>query len=214
MADIKYIIFALEDQKFGMKLERVKGLEPLMPIAPVPMGPQYIKGIIHLRGEVVPIYNLKESFLLEDTRVTETRQIMVAESHGIKMGFEVDDVMCIVSISEDEPKELPWVACNEKTLFVESVIRVTLPEQKKSDLLLSIDVDKLMSESEFEDVKDSLSEQTKATDEEDEIDVEESETDTELSETEATDTELSEADNEIEIDADATDAESSISEEE
>ena len=159
MAYVKYIIFALGSQKYGMKLARVNGLEPLYNIVPVPLGAQYIKGIIHLRGDIVPIYDLKEHFKIPYTGTTETSQLLVTESHGIKIGFEVDDVLGIVAISEEETRVLPGVVQNENTGFLDSVINVLLPEHNELEIMLSIDVDKLMTDSEFRDVKEALEKQ-------------------------------------------------------
>lgn len=158
MAYTKYIIFALGNQKYGMKLERVKGLEPLQNLVPLPVGPQYIKGLIHLRGEVVPIYDIKEHFGIEDTGVLETSQMMVTESHGLKLGIEVDDVLGIVAVSDEESQVLPYVVKNDNTGYFDKVIKVLLPECRETELLLSINVDELMTDSEFQNVKDALAE--------------------------------------------------------
>ena len=55
MAVTKYIVFHLNDQKYSMKLTKINGIEYVYHVVPVPMGPACIKGIIHLRNEVIPV---------------------------------------------------------------------------------------------------------------------------------------------------------------
>ena len=62
MAVTKYIVFRLNDQKYSMKLTKINGIEYVYHVVPVPMGPACIKGIIHLRNEVIPVFSLKRLF--------------------------------------------------------------------------------------------------------------------------------------------------------
>ena len=61
MAEIKYMVFGLEDQLYSLKLSNINGIEYIYNIVPVPAGARFMKGIIHLRNNIVPVYNLKES---------------------------------------------------------------------------------------------------------------------------------------------------------
>lgn len=177
MAYVKYIIFALGSQKYGMRLVRVSGLEPLNVTIPIPVDIPNIEGVINLRGALVPIYDMKAQLNIAKTQRTETSQMIVAESHGLKLGFEVDNVLGIVLISEEDTKLLPKVVTNDETDIVESVIKVLLPESRKEELMLSINVDALMTDAEFEKLKEVIRETEKANQAE-----EESEEDTESEE--------------------------------
>lgn len=163
MAETKYIVFSLGQQKYSMKLARVNGIEQIYNVVPIPAGPRFINGIIHLRNEVVPIYDLKKHFCIPDTGKTVTSQLLIAESHGIKMGFEVDEILGIIPIDNDDIKATPNVVKNDFTGYLENIVKVVFPETGKTEILISINVDCLMSDTEFEDVKNAIEEKNEDT---------------------------------------------------
>lgn len=156
MTEIKYIIYALGDQKYSMKLSKINGIEYIYNVVPVPMGADCIKGIIHLRNIIVPIYDLKGQFGIEETAEDANPQMLICETHGIKIGIEVDNVLGIIPIPEEDIKKVPNVVKNENTGYLENVVRVTLPETNKTEITLSVNVDKLMTDSDFDSVSDAL----------------------------------------------------------
>ncbi|MGN0435682.1 MAG: chemotaxis protein CheW [Wujia sp.] len=156
MAETKYIVFSLGQQKYSMKLSRVNGIEQIYNVVPIPVGARFIKGMIHLRDNVIPIYNLKEHFNIPDEGPTATRQLLIAESHEIKMGFEVDEILGIIPIDSSDIKEVPDVVRNDETGYLENIIKVTFPETGKVEIMISINVDKLMSDNDFENVRNAL----------------------------------------------------------
>ena len=83
MAVTKYIVFHLNDQKYSMKLTKINGIEYVYHVVPVPMGPACIKGIIHLRNEVIPVFSLKRLFGMPE-EAAET-QLLITETHGMKL---------------------------------------------------------------------------------------------------------------------------------
>lgn len=88
MAVTKYIVFRLNDQKYSMKLTKINGIEYVYHVVPVPMGPACIKGIIHLRNEVIPVFSLKRLFGMPE-EAADT-QLLITETHGMKLAIEVD----------------------------------------------------------------------------------------------------------------------------
>lgn len=156
MAEIKYIIYLLGDQKYSMKLSKINGIEYVYNVVPVPMGADCIKGIIHLRNNIVPIYNLKGQFGIYTEAENANPQMLICETHGIKIGIEVDDVLGIIPIPEEDIKSVPHVVHNDNTGYLENIIKVTLPETGETEIMIAVDVDKLMSDSDFDSVYDAL----------------------------------------------------------
>lgn len=156
MAETKYIIFALGEQKYGMKLSQINGIEHIYNVVPVPVGAEYIKGIINLRNSVVPIYDIKARFEIEGEPSVCNKQLLVMETHGISMGFEVDDVLGIIPVSDEDIAEIPTVVRSDETGYLENVIRVSLPDTDKAEIMISISIDNIMSENEFVDVSNAL----------------------------------------------------------
>lgn len=154
MAETKYIVFSLNEQKYSMKLTRINGIENVYQVVPVPLGAACIKGIIHLRDSVIPVFSLKQLFGMEDT--VQENQLLISETHDIKLAIEVDAVLGIVSVPDEDVKGAPVVVHTEETGYLENVIKLTLPESGKEEIVISISVDNLMSESDFGHVTDAL----------------------------------------------------------
>lgn len=155
MAEIKYLVFALGEQKYGLKLSTIKGIEHDYSVVPVPVGAQYMKGIIHLRGEIVPLFNLKEKLQMPDVKGKDV-QLLVTETHGIKIGLEVDEVVGIFEIDEEDIRTVPMVVLSDETGYLENVVRIKL--SGKMEIILSIAIDGIMSSSEFESVSSAIEE--------------------------------------------------------
>lgn len=157
MDEVKFVFFVVEGQVYCIELLRIDSIEQSYRIVPVPLGAKYVKGIIHLREHVIPVYDIKEKFNLEDTFEGE-KQLLIAESHGIKVGIEVDDVIGIISINTDDIKEVPKVVLTGDTGYAEFVIKVKLPGKTRDDIVISVDIDHIMSDEDFEAVQDALDE--------------------------------------------------------
>ena len=149
MAETKYIIFKLGDRNYGTELERINGIEQSYVIVPVPAGARYVKGLIHLRGEVIPVIDIKERLQLPNESSDES-QILVGETHGIRIAIEVDAVTNIVALEEGDVKKVPNVVRSEDTDYLANVIKVNV--DGKNEIILSISIDSILSDEEFEDV--------------------------------------------------------------
>ena len=156
MAETRYIIFLLGEQKYGMKIDKISSIEEVYNVVPIPMGVQYIKGIIHLRNTVIPIYDLKAKFEMDADFVSNKKQLLIGETHGMNIAFEVDQVISITDIIEENIKEMPTVVKTDETGCFENVLKLDNIKNGNADILISIDIDKLMSDSEFEDVSGAL----------------------------------------------------------
>ncbi|MBR4515483.1 MAG: chemotaxis protein CheW [Lachnospiraceae bacterium] len=157
MDEVKFLFFVVEGQVYCIELLRIDSIEQSYRIVPVPLGARYVKGIIHLRENVIPVYDLKDKFNLPDT-FTGAKQLLIAESHGIKVGIEVDDVIGIISIHTDDIKEVPRVVLTGDTGYAEFVIKVKLPGKTNDDIVLSVDIDHIMTDEDFEAVQEALEE--------------------------------------------------------
>lgn len=154
----KYIIFLLNNKRYCVNLSKINGIESDYSVVGIPTSAQFIKGIIHLRNEIVPVFNLKERFELDESEKGSNVQLLIAETHGIKLGLEVDDVLGIVPVESEDVKSVPGVVKNENTGYLESVVKVALPGDKKSDIILCISVDRLIDDEVFEELAELLEE--------------------------------------------------------
>ncbi len=158
MAEAQYVIFSLGTQKYCMQLSKIYGIEQSYVLVPVPAAAEHIKGLIHMRGYLAPVYNLREKLQIDEPSLTEEKQLLISETHDIFFGFEVDDVLGIQTVSETDVMEIPIVVKSDETDYLESVIRVPSADGTESEIILCISVDHIMSEVDFENIKRSLEE--------------------------------------------------------
>lgn len=140
MEEQKFVIFQLADQRYGMHLMRVNGIEQDYHVIPVPNAPEGISGIINLRGTVIPVYSLRERFGMNPRIDNPGRSLLVTNSHGTLLAYEVDAVEEIEEVSKDCINPMPSVASNEETSFMEWVLHIG------NDIVIAINVDKVLSE--------------------------------------------------------------------
>ncbi len=107
----KYLTFTLEDETYGIGILKVKEIIGMMPITSVPQTPEFVKGVINLRGKVIPIIDLRLKFSMEAVPYSERTCIIVVEilSDGatVLIGVVVDAVSEVLNIREDEIEETP-----------------------------------------------------------------------------------------------------------
>lgn len=140
MEEFKYIIFLLGEQKYAMNLMYVDAIVQEYQIVPVPTAPEEIKGIINLRGSVIPVYSLKARFGLETTGSGSSGNLLIAQSSGTSVAYEVDNVISIEQIQPNDINLMPRVAANEDTKCMEEVLHI------KNEIVISISVDEILSE--------------------------------------------------------------------
>jgi len=146
MEEMKYIIFRVGQEKYGMNISCVNGIEQEYRIVPVPNAPESISGIINLRGNVIPVYSLADRFGFGMTEKTPTSSLLVTNSSGTTLAYEIDEVIGIELMEEDHIVEMPFVASNKETNFMKKVLHVG------QDIVIVIDVDSVLSE----EVRDSI----------------------------------------------------------
>ena len=140
MEELKYVVFQLGEQKYGMSLMRISGIEKDYNIIPVPNAPEGISGIIDLRGSVVPVYSLRERFGM-DTRIDNPeKSLLVTYSSGTMLAYEVDAVEDIQEMRPEDINEMPAVASSDETVFMDKVLHIG------KDIVIAINVDKVLSE--------------------------------------------------------------------
>lgn len=139
MEEQKFVVFQLEDQKYGMSLMRVNGIEQDYHIIPVPNAPEGISGIINLRGAVIPVYSLRERFGMDPHIDNPEKSLLVTNSHGILLAYEVDCVEEIEEVPDSKISLMPSVASNEDTAFMEQVLQIG------NEIIITINVDKVLS---------------------------------------------------------------------
>jgi purine-binding chemotaxis protein CheW len=118
----KYLTFILENEEYGIALLKVKEIIGMMPITTVPQTPQYVKGVINLRGKVIPVSDLRLRFEMPAAKYTERTCIIVVEIQGeaatIQIGIVVDAVSEVMNIKAEEVAEAPSFGTKVETDYI------------------------------------------------------------------------------------------------
>lgn len=115
------IIFCIGDQEYGIDVQLVTAIEPMMDIVPVPNAPTCILGLMNLRGEVIPVYSLRKRFLLEEYTDPAKTKLIVTRYDDTPLAFKVDEVLEMYDFTEDLITPTPVIAKSAQTAYVRSV---------------------------------------------------------------------------------------------
>jgi purine-binding chemotaxis protein CheW len=147
----KYLTFALAKEEYGLEILKVREINGYMDITPVPQTPAYVKGVINLRGQVIPVIDLRAKFGMESKEVTDQTCIIVVEVHrnGQKAdtGIVVDRVQEVLFIAGEQIQETPEFGAAVDTDFI-----LGLGKVGKSVKIL-LDIDKVLSDADLSGVK-------------------------------------------------------------
>lgn len=97
----QYVVFKLGKEEYGVDIKKVTTIERMMQIARVPKTPDFIKGVINLRGEIIPIMDLRLRFNMPVSEETEDTRIIIIKIEDMSVGIIVDAVAEVLELSED-----------------------------------------------------------------------------------------------------------------
>jgi purine-binding chemotaxis protein CheW len=103
----KYLTFSLAGEEYGIEILKVHEIIGMMPVTRVPRTPAIIRGVINLRGKVIPIVDLRRKFELPSAADDSATCIIVVQVHGIQTGLVVDSVSEVVDIPAGDVEETP-----------------------------------------------------------------------------------------------------------
>lgn len=105
--DNKYVIFKLNKEYYGIPIDKVISIEKMQNSTRIPNGPKYLKGVINLRGEVIPLIDLRQKLDMELKEIDKNSRIIVVSHEDIVAGLIVDSSSEVIEISEDSIDEVP-----------------------------------------------------------------------------------------------------------
>ncbi|MEO5366577.1 MAG: chemotaxis protein CheW [Magnetococcus sp. WYHC-3] len=148
----KYLTFKLGVEEYGLEILKVQEIIKMMDITRVPRTPEFVRGVINLRGKVIPVVDLRRKFGMESRETTDkTCVIVVQVAHtggAVTMGTIVDEVSEVLDIHGDQLEPAPDFGTAVDTAFILGMGKVA----KKVIMLL--DIDKVLSSGELAKVAD------------------------------------------------------------
>jgi purine-binding chemotaxis protein CheW len=118
----KYLTFKLADEDYGISLLKVREIIGMMPITSVPRTPDFVKGVINLRGKVIPVTDLRMRFGMSESAYTDRTCIIVVEIEGhdikVQMGTVVDAVTEVLPVKSEEIEPAPEFGAKVDTSYI------------------------------------------------------------------------------------------------
>ncbi len=150
----KYLTFNLAREEYGIGILKIKEIIGVIPITPVPGTPDFVKGVINLRGKVIPVVDLRIRFGMQAVEYDEYTCIVVAEIEGtegvVLMGVVVDKVSEVLNIKEDEIEDTPAFGSNINTEYILGIAK------KDGKVKILLDIEKVLGPREITALQNSL----------------------------------------------------------
>ncbi len=142
---LQWVTYQLGDEVYGINVMQVQEVLRITEIAPVPGAPNYVLGIINLRGSVVTVIDTRSRFGLMPKETDDLSRIIIVEVNGNVIGMLVDSVAEVVYLHQSEIDTAPSVSNDDSSRFIQGVC------SREDYLLIIVDVDKFLSEEETAD---------------------------------------------------------------
>lgn len=144
----KYLTFILAGEEYGLEILKVREIIGIMDITAMPQVPPFVKGVVNLRGKVIPVIDLRLKFAMEGAEYTEQTCIVVVNV-GTLVGVIVDTVQEVLDIDESQIDPPPPLGASVDTSFVMGMGKV------KDDVKILLDIDKVLGSDEIAGLLDA-----------------------------------------------------------
>jgi purine-binding chemotaxis protein CheW len=114
----KYLTFGLDREEYGLEILKVREIIGMMDITPVPRTPDFVRGVINLRGNVIPVVDLRLKFGMEAAERTDETCIIVVDVRAVEMGIVVDRVSEVLDIVGEDIEDAPSFGVSVDTDFI------------------------------------------------------------------------------------------------
>lgn len=149
----KYLTFRLGNEDFGLEILKVQEIIGMQEITSIPRTPAYVKGVINLRGKVIPVMDLRLKFDMEEAEVSRKTCIIVVQVRGemgdLIMGIVVDEVSEVLEISGREIEPAPTFGTRINTDFVLGMAKT------ESAVKILLDLDRVLTQQDISAITDN-----------------------------------------------------------
>ena len=143
----KYLTFSLENEEYGIGILKIKEIIGMMPVTTIPRTPEFVKGVINLRGKVIPVVDLRLRFKMEPSDYTDRTCIIVVEIENqvgmIQIGVVVDSVSEVLNVGSDDIEEAPSFETKLDTEYILGMAKID------GGVKILLDIDKVLNDEEI-----------------------------------------------------------------
>jgi len=142
----KYLTFTLAEEEYGIGILKIKEIIGMMPITSVPQTPEFVKGVINLRGKVIPVIDLRLRFGMGEIDYTERTCIIVVEIEGqtgtVMIGIVVDSVSEVLNIKGEDIEDTPTFGTKLNTEYILGMAKM------EGGVKILLEIDRVLSSEE------------------------------------------------------------------
>jgi purine-binding chemotaxis protein CheW len=143
----KYLTFTMANEEYGIGILKIKEIIGMMPVTPVPQTPKFVKGVINLRGKVIPVVDLRLRFSMEKIDYTERTCIIVVEMAGqagtVQIGIVVDAVSEVLNIKGEDIEDTPIFGAKLNTDYILGMAKM------EGGVKILLDIDRVLNAEEI-----------------------------------------------------------------
>lgn len=148
----KFLTFSLGEEEYGIEILKVREIIGMMPITSVPRTPDYVEGVLNLRGQVIPVIDLRRKFEMPAVEPSDETCIIVVQSGGVRMGAIVDSVDEVLDIPTDDLTDAPALGADVNT---DHLLGIGKTEES---VKLLLDIDRILADVDELDVDEETAE--------------------------------------------------------
>jgi purine-binding chemotaxis protein CheW len=145
---LQLVSFHLGDEEFAVDILNIQGINRMVEITKVPNAPDYVEGIINLRGRVIPIIDLRRKLGLDTKEYDKATRFIVVEIDSKVIGFIVDSVNEVLRINSSITEPPPPMVAGVESKFITAVGKL------EDRLLILLDIENILSDTELKEVAD------------------------------------------------------------
>ncbi len=147
MSELQFVVFRLGKEEYGVNIMQVKEIVTYKEPTKVPNTPDFIEGIINLRGQIIPIVSLKKRFNISGESINDETRIIVMNLDSKQVGFIVDAASEVRTISEEDIENAPDIVAGIERKYITGIGKIG------EKILILLDLDKLFSKEEKESLE-------------------------------------------------------------
>jgi purine-binding chemotaxis protein CheW len=152
--NLKVIVFQLDNEQYAVDLEQVLSIERLQTITHVPNTSTFIKGVINLRGEIIPIIDLKERLHKGLTKYTESTRLLIVQMNTLKVGLIVDTATDVIDLDQSQVEPAPSIFGGVTREYLKGVVKL------EDQLFVLLDLKCVLNLEEHEQIGDVVQDKT------------------------------------------------------
>lgn len=147
MTENQFVVFKLGDEKYGVDILNVSTISEYLEITRVPDAPNYVQGMINLRGDIIPVINLKRRFNIPETEVSDETRIIIYTIDGVAIGFLVDEASQVLRVDDNDIEETPAILRGADREYISGVGKYN------NQIIILLDFSKILSDAERAEIE-------------------------------------------------------------